>query len=182
MKKLFVSTIAFFALLHISYAQDKVFVKGDKVVGASLGFVSTTYAGSGWKNTFPPISFTGEYGIVDELINGKASIGVGAELGFAGMKYTTTALATSSVSSYNYSVIRLGARGLFHYQFIDNLDTYVGLFMGYDIVSGKENFATSEYDGDLYVGARYYLTDDIAIMAEIGSNISLFSIGVAYKF
>jgi hypothetical protein len=177
MNKFFVFIIAFFALLQVSYAQDKVFVKGDKVIGASLGFVNTTYTGNGWKNAFPPISFTGEWGIVDELINGKASIGVGAELGFAGIKYAYT-----NNVSYNYSILILGARGAFHYQFIDKLDTYAGLFLGYDIVSGKKNYAASEFDWDFYVGARYYFTNNFAVTAEIGNNISLLSIGIAYKF
>ncbi|MDR2026029.1 MAG: hypothetical protein LBQ01_00530 [Prevotellaceae bacterium] len=175
MNKFFVFIIAFFALSQVSYAQDKVFAKGDKVVSAGLGFVNTRYTGNGWRNTFPPISFTGEYGIVDGLIDGKASIGVGAELGFAGVKYV-------DIATYKYSVTKLGARGAFHYQFIDKLDTYAGLFLGYDIVSGNGIHAISEYDYDFYIGARYRFTNDFAFMAEIGSSISLFSIGVAYKF
>jgi hypothetical protein len=176
MKRFFVTIIAFFALSQVSFAQDMVFAKNDKVVSASLGFVSTIYTGSGWKTTFPPISLAGEYGIVDGLINGKASIGVGVDFGYAGMKYTYHSL------SHKYSNLILGTRGAFHYQFIDNLDTYAGLLIGYDIVSGNNDFAVSDFVWGYYVGARYYLTNNFAVMSEIGNNISLFNIGVAYKF
>jgi hypothetical protein len=175
MNKFFVFIIAFFALSQVSYAQDKVFAKGDKVISASLGFINTAYTGSRWENTFPPISLTGEYGIIDGLIDGKASIGVGAKLGLAGIKYTDNA-------SHNYSLLVLGARGAFHYQFIDKLDTYAGFFLGYDIVSGQGSHAVSQFDLDWYIGARYYFTNNFAAMAEIGNKISLLSLGIAYKF
>jgi hypothetical protein len=176
MKKLFVSVIAFVALLQVSYAQDKVFAKDDKVVSASLGFVNTIYTGSGWTITSPPISLTGEYGIVDGLINGKASIGAGIELGYAGMKYSIPS------KSYNYSNLILGTKGAFHYQFIDKLDTYASLIIGYDIVSGESNYATSNFIWGCYIGARYYFTHNFAVMTEIGDTFFLLNIGVAYKF
>jgi hypothetical protein len=176
MRKLFVTIVTLFALSQVSFAQDKVFAKDDKVVSASLGFGNTINNGNGWRTTFPPISFAGEYGIVDGLIDGKASIGAGVGFGYAGMKYTYLS------NSYRYSNLILGARGAFHYQFIDKLDTYAGLLIGYDIVSGDNNFAVSDYIWGYYVGARYYLTNNWAIMSEIGNNVSWFNIGVAYKF
>jgi hypothetical protein len=172
MNKLFVFIVAFFAM-QISYAQNDIFVKGDKVVGASLGFINTV---SGWKSALPPITLTGEYGIVDGLINGKASIGAGVELGYANLRYTYRS------SPYKYSNLLLGARGAFHYQFVDKLDTYVSLLLGYDIVSGESVYAVSDWKWATYIGARYYFSDNLAITAEIGNNISLINIGVAYKF
>jgi hypothetical protein len=77
MRKFFIMIIAFIAISQVSFAQDNVFAKNDIVVSAGLGFVNTIHTGSGWKTSFPPISLAGEYGIVDNLINGKASIGVG---------------------------------------------------------------------------------------------------------
>ncbi|MDR2286675.1 MAG: hypothetical protein LBE04_04260 [Prevotellaceae bacterium] len=179
MKRFFVTIIAFWTLSQVSFAQnmDMAFVKDDKVVNASLGFVNTIYTGNGWKTTFPPISFTGEYGIVDGLIDGKASIGAGVDVSYIGTKYYDLYLKL-----YKYSNLIFGIRGAFHYQFIDKLDTYAGLLIGYKIVSGNSDYAINEPVWGYYVGARYYLTDNFAIMSEIGNNVSLISIGVAYKF
>jgi hypothetical protein len=178
MKRFFVTIVAFFALSQVLVAQsmDMAFAKDDKVVSASLGFVNTVHTGNAWKTTFPPILLTGEYGIVDGLIDGKASIGAGVGLGYTKTKYNLNAV------SYKYSNLILGIRGAFHYQFIDKLDTYAGLLIGYDIVSGNSDYAISESVWGYYVGARYYLTNNFAIMSEIGNNISLISIGAAYKF
>jgi hypothetical protein len=92
------------------------------------------------------------------------------------MKYKFTS------SSYKFNNFILGARGAFHYQFVGNLDTYAGLMLGYDIVSGNKTYAESEFAWGYYIGARYYFNSKFAVMAEIGDNVSLFSIGVAYKF
>ncbi|MDR1886737.1 MAG: hypothetical protein LBQ70_02370 [Prevotellaceae bacterium] len=176
MNKIFFTVIAFFALMQVSFAQDRVFAKGDKVVGLSTGFLSSAYSGNGWKMTAPPILLTGEYGIVDGLINGNASIGAGVDFGYVSRKYNAPLL------SYKYSNLIFGARGSFHYQFVDKLDTYAGFMLGYDIVSGNDHYASSGFAWGSYVGARYYFFDNFAAMAEIGNNISLINVGVAFKF
>jgi hypothetical protein len=176
MNKFFVCIIAFFALIRVSYAQNN-FAKGDKLISASLGFINTIHNGSSWETIFPPISLTGEYGIVDGLINNKASIGIGTDFGYTASKYINEVKTV-----YKYSNIILGLRGAFHYQFVDNLDTYAGLAFGYNIVSGNGNYAVSKFFTDPCVGARYYLTNHFAAMAEIAYDISLIRIGVAYKF
>ncbi|MDR1592974.1 MAG: hypothetical protein LBS43_00640 [Prevotellaceae bacterium] len=175
MKKLFVTVIAFFALTQVLFAQDIVFAQNDKVINASFGFGNTIYNGSGWKTAFPSVLLSGEYGIIDGLIDGKASIGAGVDLGYAGMKYNVNS------SFHKYSSLILGARGSFHYQFIDKLDSYTGLLTGYNIVSGNSDYAISEFVWRCYVGVRYYLTNNFALMSEI-DNVFLFSVGVAYKF
>jgi hypothetical protein len=176
MRRLFITVIAFLAISQVSFARDKVFSKNDMVVSAGLGFVNSIHSGNGWKASFPPISLAGEYGIVDNLIDGNASIGIGLNLGYAGMKYKFTS------NSYKFSDLILGARGAFHYQFVSTLDTYAGLMLGYDIVSGNRTYASSEFVWGIYIGARYYFNSKFAITAEIGKNVSLFNIGVAYKF
>jgi hypothetical protein len=176
MKKFLVFIIAFFAIAGVSYAQNDVFAKEDKVVNASLGFINTRYTGSEWKSASLPIYLNGEYGIVDGLIDGKASIGVGLDLGYAAFKYTHAA------ESYRYSDMILGVRGAFHYQFVDNWDTYACLILGYDIVSGNGNHAISDHFVGGCLGARYYFSGSFAAMAEIGYDVSLIRIGLAYKF
>ena len=177
MSKFFIFIIAFFAIVRVSYAQNDIFVKGDKVISASVGFINTLYTGNGWKNATIPIYLTGEYGVADGLIDGKASIGIGLDLGYAAFKYVY-----ASNLSYRYSNLLLGVRGAFHYQFADNWDTYAGLILGYDVVSGNGNYATSKpYLGGCF-GTRYYFSNSFAAMAEIGYDVSLFRVGLAYKF
>ncbi|MDR1153358.1 MAG: porin family protein [Bacteroidales bacterium] len=179
MRRLFFLVIAFVAMTQASFAQDRVFAKHDKVVSASLGlFNARIQTGSGWKTALPPILLSGEYGIVDNLINGKAAIGVGLDVGYVGTKYRDA----STNKFYKYSNLILDARGAFHYQFVNRLDTYAGLLFGYDIVSGKKRFAESEFVWGYYAGARYYFTDRFAVMAELGSSVALLNVGVAYKF
>ncbi len=93
---------------------------------------------------------------------------------------------------WKYSNIIIGVRGSFHYPFVDKLDTYAGILLGYNIASSKE-FGTTipgwdysysaggvVYSG--YIGARYYIKDAFALMAELGYGISYLTLGVALKF
>jgi hypothetical protein len=175
MKRFFVFIIVFFTLFQTSYAQETIFAKGDKVVSANVGFINLLYTGSGWNMRMTPISLAGEYGIVDGLINGKASIGVGVEFTHAQYKYT-------HLQEYLYSNLLLETRGGFHYQFVDNLDTYACLIIGYNIVSGESKYSISKPIWGTCLGARYYFSNNFAVIGELGDNISLLKLGVAYKF
>lgn len=184
MKKIIFSLLSLFVLFSVS--AQTTFNKGDKVLNLGIGLGSTLYGGSGYKTTVPPISASFEYGIVDGLIDGKASIGVGGYFGYTASKYEFMGFT----SDYKYSSAIIGARGSFHYALVEKLDTYAGLSLGYNIVSAK-------YDGDAsinyaaeasavylgcYLGARYYFTDSFAVMAELGYDIAYLNIGVAFKF
>jgi hypothetical protein len=171
MNRFFITVIAFFAISQMSFARDKVFVKNDIVASANLGFYNTIRAGHGGSIIVPPISLAGEYGIVDNLINGRASIGAGLNLGCFGTKFSTGRSAD----------LIIAAKGAFHYQFVKKLDTYAGLMLGYDIVSGNSPYA-NRFVWGYYAGARYYFTNKFAVLAEIGDNVALLNVGVAFKF
>ncbi|MFW6289676.1 MAG: hypothetical protein ACOC0R_01810, partial [Mariniphaga sp.] len=89
-----------------------------------------------------------------------------------------------------FSNFLLGARGALHYQFIEQLDTYAGLMLGYRVVSWNTsasgvNFATAAASGFLsafYIGGRYYFNENIAAMLELGYGIAYLNLGVAIKF
>jgi hypothetical protein len=172
--------VAFFA----AKAQDPLFVKGDKV--ANIGIGLGTGLGSYYKMSIPPISLSGEYGILDGLLE-KGSIGVGAFLGFSSYKYDWGYTYTSKTTH-----IYVGPRGAFHYPFLDKLDTYAGLSFGLRYYSWKYDSAISDYgnyyndnSADLYsywfVGARYYFTEKLAGMAELGYGITYLNIGISFK-
>lgn len=179
MKKVFL-LLALVCLLGVSSQAQEILKKGDIVVDARVGFGSYN---AFYRMALPPISVTGEYGIVDNLIAGKnGSIGVGAYVGVAGYKYVEDKLFRMTV----------GARAAFHYQFIDKLDTYAGIMLGLDIRNFKDYYYyTPDELADRYtkmglahsefVGARYYFTDNIAVNAEFGYGISYFSVGASFK-
>jgi hypothetical protein len=185
MKKLLaLPLIAFFALSQLS-AQDPIFLKGDKVLNLGLGLGSSLYTGSFYKMQVPPLSASLEVGLVDEIID-KGSIGVGPYLGFASYKWEYSGWG------YKYTNFIIGGRGNFHYPFIDKLDTYTGLLVGFNIVSSSEfgnlvpgydySTASSGLVWSWFIGARYYFTDKIAGMVELGYGIAYLNLGVAMKF
>lgn len=178
-KLLLIIALAVFGI-HASNAQE-AFQQKDLVLNVGIGFGNTLHSGNGWKTSIPPISASVEYCIKDNLFDDKSSIGIGGILGFAGQKYDKYGL------DLKYTDIVIAARGAFHYQFIPKLDTYAGLGIGYDILSTSGSFG--EYSADsssffiaAYVGARYYFTNNFAVMSELGYDIGVFKIGIAYKF
>jgi len=190
MKKLFVTfTICVLAGICAS-AQELTFLKGDKVAGLGIGLVSTPYrAWSGNHfNKIPLIVASFEMCILDNIINDRSSVGVGGLIGY------TSASTKSEYSGYGWSstYIPINIRGAFHYAFVDNLDTYAGVLVGYNVYSWKwkdyEDTARSSSGGltsSLYVGARYYFTESIGVFGDVNlgySTLSLLNLGIAIKF
>ena len=115
-KKVLAVALLFAGMAGAAQAQE-VFGKGDKALNIGIGLGSTI---SG--TTIPPITASLDFGVADRLINGNnGSISVGGLLCYTGSfnDYVTT----------HYGII--GARGAFHYQFVDKLDTYAGLLLEY---------------------------------------------------
>lgn len=182
----FITTICFASIALAGFSQN-AFVKDNKVINVSLGIGSTLY-GSGYSGLIPPVSASLEYCVKDNLFNDKSSIGVGGYLGFATAKQEWT--SGGATYGYRYSNYILGARAALHYQFVDKLDTYAGLMLGYNIGTSSQygnipgSFSSSSHSGFAYagfIGARYYFTDKIAALAEIGYGIAYLNLGVAFK-
>lgn len=180
-KNLFVAIIAI--CVSATLSAQNVFLKNDKVLNFGLGLGSNLYIGNYYTTTIPPITSSFEIGILDHLFDDKSAIGVGGYLGYSASKYEY-----NDDSGYKINTVVVGARGSFHYQFVDKLDTYAGLMLGYKIVSTKDygnwtgSASTSAALYSYYVGARYYLTDNFAGMLELGYGVSYINIGVALKF
>ncbi|MDR1331406.1 MAG: hypothetical protein LBK07_04810 [Tannerella sp.] len=135
----------------------------------------------------PLISGSFEYGIVDGLIDGKASIGVGGYLAYTSRKHEVV-----RDYGYKYSNFIVGARGAFHYAPIPVLDTYGGAMLGYDIVSsstygtasgiGHYTADASEIGYSVFVGVRYFFARNIAVFAEMGYGVAPIEAGISFKF
>lgn len=178
---LFVLIFAFAA----SITSAQIVTKGEKIVNFGLGLGSTLYSGSYYKGQVPPISVSAEYILKDDLLENKAAIGLGGYLGYSSYKWEYSGYG------WKYSNIIIGPRGYFHYNFLDKLDTYTGLLVGFNISSSKEfgNYISGWDDhssnGGLvwswFIGGRYYFSDNLAAMAEIGYGIAYLNIGIAIK-
>lgn len=167
------------------YAQP--FQTGEKVINVGLGIGSTLYSGVGYSTGLPPLSASFEYGL-KEL--GPGILGIGGYLGVSTYKWETT--LAGSTYGWKYSNIIIGARGNYHYSFVENLDTYAGLLLGYNIVNssatgewplgitGSANASSFAYS--VFIGGRYYFTDSFAAMAELGYGVAWLNLGIAYKF
>jgi hypothetical protein len=152
------------------FAQDYTFEKGDKVANFGLGIGSTLGYGT---TAVPPLSASFEVGVVDKIID-KGVIGVGGYLGFSSYKYV----------SYKLSNFVIGPRGTFHYPFINNLDTYAGLMIGYNLYHDNWDYGPN-YGGIVsswFLGGRYYFSNNLAAMLELGYGVAYLNIGVALKF
>lgn len=180
MKKLLMtSLILCFALLQ---ANAQIFSEGENVAGLGIGFGGNLY--SGYYGTgisrIPALSFSYERCVKDNLWDENSSIGVGGLLGYA----------SASTSYWKSSNVIIGARGALHYAFVENLDTYTGLMLGYDIVSFKwkdeawniGGASSSGFTWSWFVGARYYFNESFGAFAELGYGIAVLNLGASLKF
>lgn len=107
-----------------------------------------------------PLGLSADYGVVSGFINGNAAVSVGGEVGV--------------YISDDYTHLSLAARGNFHYEFVDNLDTYLGLNLG---LVGR-SFALNGH-----LGARYYFGKvGVGVEFGMGNHAAGGTIGVSMKF
>jgi hypothetical protein len=188
MKKVILTVLVTLVATTVLQAQD-VFLKGDKVINLGVGFGSYI-GGSGYKTTVPPLSLFAELGVKDGLLNGKSSIGVGGYLAYTANKWENL-LPVVGAYGFDYTHFIIGARGLFHYQFVDKLDTYAGLMLGYNVASSKyfggnlaipvHAVSVGGFTYSSFIGARYYFTPKWAAFAEVGYGIAALELGLSLK-
>ena len=179
MKRIVLIALLLFACPHI-YAQR--FDNGDNVLSVGLG-LGSSLGGRHYSST-PGISLQYEHGNWDA--GGPGVISLGAYLGFQGFTYS----AFGYHQKLNYTII--GIRSSYHYNGIhsEDVDVYGGLMLSYNIASYSNDFPSSYgYANDygsgvgltLYIGGRYYFTDNVAAFLELGYGISFATIVASFK-
>lgn len=159
------------------------FREGDIVLNVGLGLGSAIYVSRFYSPIVPPISISIEYGYMEDFTVEDLTLGLGGYLGYTASRDRRD----SSKSGENYFI--LGGRGGLHYPFVEDLDTYVGVMLGVNIITGSF-FGDKDSDRSsrppqlifsLYAGGRYYVTEELALMAEIGYGVAYLSLGIAYR-
>jgi len=183
MKKLLL-LVTISALVFTARAQE--FQKGTNIISAGVGLGSSILSYSGTSQT-PALSLQYERGVWD--IGGPGVISLGGYVGYKGYSYS----ATDYSEKWHYTV--LGVRSAYHYNGlnVDKLDLYGGVMLSYNIlsysysdnlgynVSGNGSYG-STVGLSLYVGARYFFTDNLAVLAELGYGVAYLNVGIAAKF
>lgn len=172
----------------IGKAQTDEFVPGDLVVNAGLGIGTSLYSGGGFNTTLPPISISADYGIEQDFLD-DGTIGVGGYFGIASAQYRTPLFFGGSEYGWNYTYTIIGVRGIYSYPIVDKLDSYVGAMVAYNHVSVKEvgdipvGFSASSggVRGSVFVGGRYYFSDVVSGMLELGYGISYLRLGIGIR-
>ena len=175
MKKFFLSAIAFlFAITLVQEVNAQKFEQGQIDLNLGVGLVPTFGAG----DVGIPLSLSVDYGFNDQ-------ISLGGYLGYAGSSDNIPFLGKIS---YNYIIV--GARGAYHFDLSEKLDTYAGLFLGYNVASvsienslagAPEPDAAGGFTYSLFAGARYHFTDQIGAFGEVGYGISILNLGLTLR-
>jgi hypothetical protein len=184
----FLLALATIFCASVSIAHAQTFKAEDKVLNFGIGFGSNLHSGSLYTTTVPPLSVSFEYGL--KVDGGPGVIGAGAFLGVAGSKYENRYGTYTYGYKYTYTII--GLRGAYHLiDMVDLLDVYGGAMAGYKVVSAtatgnlpggiSDTADGSEPSFTIFVGGRYYVATNIAVMAEIGFGVPYLNLGVAFK-
>lgn len=118
--------------------------------------------------------------VYEKAINEK--MGVGGMLGYG--RYST------GITGFNYSVNNILIGGRFHYHLYttDKIDVYGAANLGYNVASASYPSSWTlpkAKVGGVYwginAGGRYYFSEKLAAVAELGYGISYLNLGVAMK-
>jgi len=186
------SILLFLLVVCITSAVNaQPFKKGTNVASIGIGLGSNLLTSYSGYSSSPAISLQYERGIQD--IGGPGTISLGGYFGYKSYTYSNI--------NYNdkitYTII--GVRGAYHYNGFNSgkdelskLDVYGGIMVSANLGSEKfTNYNGYTYRGGsfgstagitAFVGGRYFFTDNIAAMAELGYGISYLTIGVSLKF
>jgi hypothetical protein len=189
MKKLIKLSVLILAIAifesNVTINAQGSFKNGDLVGNLGIGFGWYGYSFLGANVTsLPAFSLSLEKGIKDNFLFDGGVLSIG---GIFGIKH-----ASWSDYGYNgsYNDIIIGARGAIHYDLfkVNKLDTYGGLAVGARI--HNEKFPYSQYVLNnyanvlfaLYIGGRYYFSDNFAAFGELGYGLGYLTLGISYKF
>lgn len=174
-----ISSIIFFS--NNSLTAQSAMTKNKSVASVGIGFGG--YGNSYTTGATPTIIAKYEKGILNNW--GPGNLSVGGVMGIQRGDFDFV----SSRTGYTYFTI--GGRASYHPHFIqsDKMDFYAGLGLGYYSVSATTNsefgafgVTASSMAFNAHVGFRYDFNEQWGAWAELGSELSVLSIGAAHNF
>lgn len=183
-----------------SIQAQSTFHKGNLGVNLGMGFgwiYGTGHDDINELSSIPSVNLSMEYGTIkfsNESVLGLGLIGT----------YRVTSDNGTGISPFNYEYnydyknTILAARGVYHFGLFDSggFDFYAGIHMGVRLSEShfvldyedparndrNELENNTDFIHDVFVGSRYFFTDNFGFFAEAGYGISYFKFGVAIKF
>lgn len=162
------------------------FRKGNTDLSFGVGFGSYIVR-PGSYTTVPFLTINVDHALRDDL--GPGILGVGGFVGYE--QYRTEFNDNATIYGFNYSSLVFQARGTYHYQFIENFDTYAGVGLGLKYINSND-FGIHPVDGtessdgvisnaSLFIGGRYFFNDNIAAYGELGVGVSILNLGITFR-
>ncbi|MDO4691485.1 MAG: hypothetical protein Q4A64_01280 [Porphyromonadaceae bacterium] len=167
MKKLILSALCALGLAFgANQAQaQNTFEKESNMLNLGVGLgVKRSY------QTVPPISIAYERSIVDGIIE-YGSIGLGAEFEYQSFRHP---------DKRGNLALFVGPRISLHYEFVDNLDTYLTGRAGLEFFPKDEGTSTT-FAPSISLGARYLFSDKFGIFSEVGTGIAILRLGMSFN-
>ena len=172
------------------FAQN--YSKGDSQINLGIGFSGYYGTSSIYSTKIPPIELQYE-----NFISDKISIGgfVGYSSSTYEINYASYPGNYKSTGSTNY--LMFGGMGNYHFIDQDKFNAYAGAKLGYINVSSNDDstyaneYFSQDYSGSLdtsgllfgaHLGGRYFVSENIALNAELGYGIALIKVGVSFNF
>ena len=163
------------------------FEEGTNALNLGIGIGSVYSFGAGYfggsSSVSPALSISYERGIRPI---GPGVLGIGGFVGYQGASYDL-----GGGDKIKYSDILVTVRGAFHYPVTPEFDAYggvgVGIRHGSTSYDGPffEDFSSSSYNDfvtGVFVGGRYFFTDNIGAFGEVGYDQSFLKVGLTAKF
>lgn len=180
------------ALGTLLNAQSSPFEVGSNVISLGVG-VGSSWGYASARQT-PAFNAQFERGIAPL---GPGVISLGGYLGYKGYSYRSN-LSNGFFYEQNWAYRIVGVRAAWHLTELEGVnltkwDLYGGIMIGFHSVkyTYEDNDPLFDYSSNTYgngvgwssfLGARYFLTDKLALQGELGYGISYLSLGVAFKF
>ena len=166
-------------MLSFQATNAQEFNKGTNVINAGIGIGGSYYSGGFGSSAGLGLNLSYERGIWE--IGGPGVVSLGGYLG------TTSYRLNFNGGRDNVRYTAVGVRGAYHYNGleVENLDVYGGTMLSYNSVS-YSNDAFSSLSGRLgatiFVGGRYYFTEQFGVYAEAGYGVAFLQLGASYRF
>lgn len=184
MKKTILSfAVAAVSLFTVNSLSAQEFNQGTNVINAGLGFGGGFSPGGFSSSAGLGISASYERGIWE--VGGPGVISLGGYIGTVGYDGNITGNGFFDDDDFDWRYYILGFRGAYHFNGlnVENLDVYGGAMLSLNIASydGPGDIDTFP-SGTIYVGGRWYFTENFGVFAEAGYGVAFLTLGAAFRF